>query len=82
MWMLPTMGDIRRWLGLCLAIGYYFMFVFTMERKYTTECDCVKATKASREFLNPIARRENDDKIHGLHVGRNSNRIYRDVGYW
>ena len=79
MWMLPTMGDVRRWLDLCLAIGYYFVFVFTMKRKCAAECDCMKATTASREFLTS---HNDDDKMYGLHVDPNLNRMYRTVAYW
>ena len=81
MWMLTTMGDIPRWLDLCLVIGYYFMFVFPMKRKCAAECDCVKATTASREFLNSVNCHNNDDKMYCLHVDTNLNRIYRNVGY-
>ena len=82
MWMLTTMGDGRRWLDLCLVIGYYFMFVFTMKRKCAVECDSVKATTASREFLNSVNCHNNDDKMYGLHVDPNLNRVYRNVCYW
>ncbi len=73
------MGDIPRWLDLCLVIGYYFMFVFTMKRKRAAECDCVKATTVPCEFPTSVNCCNNDDKMYCLHVDTNSNCIYCNV---
>ncbi len=63
-----------------IGIVSYVVFAFTMKRKCAAERDCVRATTASRRFLNSVGCHKNDDKMHGLRLDSHSNRVYRNVG--